>query len=215
MSLEIPKRFHRIWLGGKPMPELFQRWGESWTRLNPDWSMTTWTEENLPPTRFPDLVKQACHLSQRSNIYRYEILARYGGVYVDTDFECLKPIDPLLDDLSAFVCLKRDKRKRPGYRLLSAILGAVPGHPFIRRLVDGLPGRNPAKSLSMGSRYVTDCLDPSVKVLDSEVFDPLGCERARSHHSRGYPDAKQLFPDAYGVHYWTSLTIPLGFRRFQ
>ena len=32
-------------------------------------------------------------LGEKSDIFRYEILYRFGGVYVDTDFECIKPFE--------------------------------------------------------------------------------------------------------------------------
>ena len=32
-----------------------------------------------------------------------QVIERFGGVYVDTDFEALKSIDPLLKGLSFFV----------------------------------------------------------------------------------------------------------------
>lgn len=209
MSLKIPRMFHRIWLGGKPMPELFQQWGESWTRLNPGWTMTTWTEENLR-TRFPDLIARACHLSQRSNVYRYEILLDHGGIYLDTDFECLKPIDSLLDNVDAFVCLKKYGKNG---RLLNSILGAVPNHHFSRRLVDNLRSQDPAKPLSMGSLYATNHLasDPSgVKIFNPEIFCPI-------HHvevkrlGQYQLDAKQLYPNAYGIHHWSSTIFPSSF----
>ena len=31
----IPKVFHRVWLGGKPMPDHFVKWGEGWLAKHP------------------------------------------------------------------------------------------------------------------------------------------------------------------------------------
>ena len=32
---------------------------------------------------------QASNWGMKSDIFRYEILMKYGGVYIDTDYECL------------------------------------------------------------------------------------------------------------------------------
>ena len=36
-------------------------------------------------------------MAAKSDIFRYEICARFGGVYIDADFEPLRPIEPLLE----------------------------------------------------------------------------------------------------------------------
>jgi mannosyltransferase OCH1-like enzyme len=38
----IPRIFHRIRLGGTPMPTEFQSFGDSWAELHPDWEMWDW-----------------------------------------------------------------------------------------------------------------------------------------------------------------------------
>ena len=38
----------------------------------------------------------ARNLAERADVLRYEILRRHGGVYVDVDVECLRPLDDLL-----------------------------------------------------------------------------------------------------------------------
>jgi mannosyltransferase OCH1-like enzyme len=42
---------------------------------------------------------RASNFGEKSDIWRYEILFRLGGVYVDTDFECVRPFDSLLEVL--------------------------------------------------------------------------------------------------------------------
>ncbi len=39
---QIPKVFHRIWLGGTPLPDEHTRWGETWQTQHPDWQMRLW-----------------------------------------------------------------------------------------------------------------------------------------------------------------------------
>jgi inositol phosphorylceramide mannosyltransferase catalytic subunit len=44
----------------------------------------------------------------QSDIARYEILLQVGGVYIDTDFECLRNVEPLIDGIECFAAQERD-----------------------------------------------------------------------------------------------------------
>src|SRR5436190_16517529 len=98
----IPRIIHRVWLGAEPMPEDFRRYGESWRRHHPGWRMRLWTDEDLPELGDRRALERARHHAERANLVRYEVLRRFGGVYVDTDVECLRPIGPLLSGVRAF-----------------------------------------------------------------------------------------------------------------
>ena len=122
----IPRVFHPIWLGEGPFPYAVER--ESWHRFHPDWEHRLWTERDLPGDL--ELVEAANLLRQpaeRADILRLELLHRYGGVYLDADFECLKPVDPLLDGVSCFLGLLDSGR------VSNAVIGAVPGHPLLAK----------------------------------------------------------------------------------
>jgi len=199
----IPRVFHRIWVG-PAMPTLFETFGEGWQRLHPDWKMCLWTEAELPPLvnqRLYDAASDICPGFEgqfRSDLARFEILHRYGGVYIDTDFECLKPIDALLEDVDAFCAWEIQDEVAN-----NAIMGCVPGHPLLFDLVAGLPdrvsrlaGSRPAKMT--GPHYLTSVLrrHPDVKVFPEEWFYPVRCHQLdRLGHYDQYPDASCL-------HWW-------------
>jgi mannosyltransferase OCH1-like enzyme len=122
----IPHVFHQIWLGDAPFPYAVER--ETWHRFHPGWQYRLWTERDLPR----DLeLKEAANLlrqpAERADILRLELLHRHGGVYLDADFECLRPIDPLLDGVECFLGLLDSGR------VSNAVIGAVPGHPLLAR----------------------------------------------------------------------------------
>ena len=125
----IQKIFHRVWLGGKPMPEHFVRWGKGWLNAHPGWTMKTWTEAEIRKFENLDLLPKCSSFAQQADIVRYEALFREGGVYVDTDMECLRNIEPLIQDVDLFGCWQR-----PGI-LSNAIFGAAAGHPALAELV--------------------------------------------------------------------------------
>src|SRR5439155_22420530 len=85
----IPRILHQIWVGPDPLPEEFARYRETWLQRHPEWEHHLWTENNLPPDlRRPEAYERLRAPAERSDILRYEVLWRWGGVYGDADFEC-------------------------------------------------------------------------------------------------------------------------------
>ncbi len=90
----IPKKIHQIWLGNKKPPKNCLPWMKSWQKFNPDWEYILWDEESIKNLDIKDfnVYIKTINPGYRSDILRYIILNKYGGLYVDTDFECLKSI---------------------------------------------------------------------------------------------------------------------------
>ena len=133
--LLIPRVFHQIWVGPDPTPEEFITYRQTWLACNPGWELRLWTEENLPP----DLERREAYEklrvpAERADILRVEILFRFGGVYVDADFECLRPIEDLLDGTDFFVAYLKPNRVN------NAVIGSVARH----RVPVRIPGRSAA-----------------------------------------------------------------------
>ena len=127
----IPRILHHIWIGPDPLPDDQRPWIESWKRHHPDWEHRLWTEENLPedPVR-PEILERLRAPVERADILRLEILYRHGGVYLDGDLECLRPIDDVLEGQDFVgVCHK------PG-RITNTAIAAVPGHPLLERALE-------------------------------------------------------------------------------
>jgi inositol phosphorylceramide mannosyltransferase catalytic subunit len=126
----IPRIFHAIWLGPNEMPESHAVWMQGWRDAHPDWEFMLWTDENLPLLQCAHKYHESRNYAQRSDILRFEVLYRYGGVYLDTDMECLQPLDGLIAGLSGFTGLEKPDRPAQG------IVGAARGHPFLRLWLD-------------------------------------------------------------------------------
>src|SRR4051794_32072333 len=124
MTSRIPRKIHRVWLG-PAMPQQFVEFGRSWQRLHPDWELVTWGEDDLGWLANRAEFDEAARLTTKSNIARYEIIHREGGLYVDCDFEPLRPIDELLDGASLVV-----GEEHAGL-LSNGLFAAVPGHPTL------------------------------------------------------------------------------------
>lgn len=94
----IPKKIHYMWLGKKQIPANLQKCIDSWKRYCPEYEIVRWDENNY------DVGKHAyMRAAYEKGAYgfvpdyaRLDILYQHGGIYMDTDVEVIKNLDPLL-----------------------------------------------------------------------------------------------------------------------
>jgi mannosyltransferase OCH1-like enzyme len=111
---------------------------QSWRKYHPDWTYILWTDKEIAEFGLVNkkLFDSARNWGQKSDIARYEILCRMGGLYIDTDFECLKSFDILHDSLDFYTCCI--PAKDGGVEIINALIAACPGHPILKACVNGL-----------------------------------------------------------------------------
>jgi mannosyltransferase OCH1-like enzyme len=195
-SVSIPHIFHQIWVGPDPLPEEQRRYQESWLRHHPGWELRFWTEENLPSgLRRPEAAERLRSPAERANILRLELLWREGGVYVDTDFECLRSVEPLLGGAELVISLAK-----PG-RVNNAFMAAVPGHPLLDEALERLRPRTffGHDKAGTGTRFLDELLlgRPEVTFVAPELLYPQTDEQRRTayaihHMARSWKDPELL-----------------------
>jgi inositol phosphorylceramide mannosyltransferase catalytic subunit len=204
--MHIPCIFHQIWVGPDPFPDEFAEYQQTWLEHHPGWRLEFWTEETFPPAselRRPEAAERLRAPWERGDIFRLEILWKMGGVHVDTDFECLRPIEPLIDDTDFFIGLRK-----PG-RLNGALMGSTPGHPLLDLLLDEIRPRA-SYGMQMGAGTANDkdetgpgFLDrmllqrPEPKLIAPELFYPRTPDEIENayavhHRARAWKDAEGL-----------------------
>jgi mannosyltransferase OCH1-like enzyme len=197
----IPKIFHQIWLGPDAFPRAYIGYQRSWMRRHPDWELRLWTEDDLPDDlERKEIYERLRRPAERSDMLRFELLARHGGVYLDADFECLRSIEALLEGVT-FFCAYND----PG-RVNNAILGGVAGHPLAVRAIRELRPREtfgPVDKEGTGPLFLSRLVRefPDVTIFTEELFYPrTPADRtgayAVHHAARSWKDPADLALDA-------------------
>jgi len=128
----IPKVIHYIWLGGKQEPKILEKCKKSWKKYCPNYDIKRWDESNLNLDICP-YVRQAYDAKKyafASDFFRFDILYKEGGIYLDIDVELLKSLDPFLDN-QCFVGFESKGSINPGL-----IIGAERGNKDIKSLLD-------------------------------------------------------------------------------
>ena len=230
----IPKIFHYVWLGTATMHPLMVEWREKFAKLHPDWQIKIWREDaQLPPhmlscndeiieCRNPLYLAKCPTYAKRSDVWRYDILEQQGGVYMDTDFEPIKNLEPLLENQTAFagLCETRfgwDELNPKGFVKLEvgcSIMGNTPHHPWLQYLVEQTVYQDAMEPLSLAFPFITrsSFLFPTVHRFPVETFYPVSWDT----YARGGKRAhyKEVLPEGtYAVHRWSSNWFAEGLKK--
>lgn len=202
MTESIPRVFHQFWTGS-PLPSWAEKLSDRMLAVNPGWTRRIWTEESFLAEH--GMINRREYLdvkglSYKSDVARYEIIARHGGVYCDFDVIWIRPLESFVN--LAFDFVARESRAV----LNNGIFGCRKGSPFAWDLVGGLP-ESYAAERDLGGRpwqtgvgyfgKIAERHGPHLVRLPATVFHPYTVKEFRSADLFGHPTAA-------GIHFFNS-----------
>jgi mannosyltransferase OCH1-like enzyme len=184
---KIPKKIHYCWFGGNPIPVHLQKFIESWSKFCPDYEIIKWEESNydINKNRYMKQAYEAKKWGFVPDYARLDIIYNFGGIYLDTDVEIVKPLDDLLYD--EMFCGFESK----SHIAFGLGFGAVMEHPILKSMMeqyDKLNFLNEDGSLNLTAspQYQSEILSQygfklnneyqninGVAVYPTEVFCPI------------------------------------------
>ena len=132
----IPKVIHYCWFGGAPLPESARRCMQSWKTFCPDYEIIRWDESNFDfhANRYAQEAYERGKWAFVSDYARLKIVYDHGGIYLDTDVELVKPLDPLLEQ-EGFLGFQDASTVATGLGF-----GAAAHHPVIEAMLKDYEG---------------------------------------------------------------------------
>ena len=206
----IPKKIHYCWFGGKELPQSARRYMESWKKHCPDWEIIRWDESNFDIQKYP--FAEYCLKNQEwaflSDIVRLAVVYEYGGVYLDTDVEVLRPLDPLCDH-EAFYGFQLPEQLNTGHGF-----GAEAGHRTLKAMLDAYlslepdacgvyplipcPVLNTSPLVELGLKLDGSCQNISgARIYSLEYFNPYEYTTGRMRKTS----------DSYCIHWYSQSWI--------
>lgn len=199
----IPRVAHMIWLGGELPPHL-AKLVASFRVHHPRWKIRWWHEKELEEFGLTnaelfhsaDQIVAADSVYQlQSDIARYEILHRHGGLYVDCDYRWQRPLDPHLRRRTLVSGWEAQYRW-----VANGIIAATPRHPALAQAIKDIPerirNRHPSWRANRltGPHLWTPIARRHAHILHQRLLNPVpwhNPERADEPH-----------PNAVAVHLW-------------
>ena len=207
----IPKIIHYIWFGRGEYPEKVKECIDSWKRYLPDYKYMLWNEDTFDVnanafTREAYAQKKYAFVS---DYVRLCALSKYGGIYMDTDMEILKPVDPFLKER---LVLGTDDLGH-----ITAFMATEANHPLWKALIDRYSAMkfiNDDGSLNMvvnniyieeqlakyGYRVANEyqSLQEGIKVYPDQYFHVLNFMNGERH----------ITSNSYAIHWHTLTWLP-------
>ena len=134
----IPKIIHQTWKT-KDIPDNWKEAVKSCKTINNDYTHILWTDENMDKfvkEYYPylhNLYKSYKYNIQRCDVFRYLVLYKYGGIYLDMDIICKKKITEFLNYNLVLTYGTSWKSS-----FTNAFFMCIPENPFIKYCIDNL-----------------------------------------------------------------------------
>ena len=194
------KNIFQTWKSKTIHQPILKKWQESWKKYNPDFEYVLWDDDDnrkFITEHFPSFLEIYNSYNveiKRADAVRYFYLYKYGGVYADLDFECLKSFEPLVKDMyntDTDVIVgslgKMDSEKTFLHNIPNALMISKPGADFWKLVIGSLTNKksNPENSPELETgpvflktciRYYTNKNDISIDLYKKNIFEGIECD---------------------------------------
>ena len=179
----IPKIIHYCWFGRGKKPQQALDCIASWKKILPEYEIKEWNEDNFDLDRYP-YAREAYDnrkFAFVTDVVRLYALYNEGGIYMDTDVEVLKPLDPFLHHI-AFSGFENDTSIPTG------IMASEKDSVWAKENLDCYKGRHFVKP--DGSFDMTT----NVETITNHLLK-YGLKRNNSYQD--FPDLVTMYPKDY------------------
>lgn len=184
-SSNIPKIIHQLWIGSKPAPTNHM---DTWKNKNPEFEYIRWNETELQVRGIhlecSHRINEMEEINGKADIIRWELLYKYGGVFLDADSICIEPIDDVLMNCTSFAGWEQEQ-VRNGL-IATGTMGFPPKHPLVKGAIEWIKvncvnvektGKRAWQTVGPGllTRMYNTGLYKDLTIFPSYTFLPIHC----------------------------------------
>jgi mannosyltransferase OCH1-like enzyme len=205
--MNIPKILHQLWIGDiAPAPLNLMN---TWKDKNPEYEYIFWNEDRISkefnnrhvPHNYLEKIEDMEEINGKADMYRWLILKKYGGIFVDADMICIHPFTDKFLEKSWF-CWEQELIRRN--LCATTIMGFTPNHKIVNDCIEYITKsyiKGKPAWISVGPKLLTkkyheshDQIKNTVNIFPSYFFLP--------HHFTGL--RYNGHGKVYGTHFWGS-----------
>ena len=205
---QIPRIIHYFWIGGKEMPDDYKKNIETWYKWCPNYDIKLWNESNcnIEENKYAKEAYERGKYGFVPDYFRLKIVYEYGGIYLDTDVELLKPLDELLY-LTAYAGFEDNERVALGVGF-----GATKSFPILREMYEAYENVSFIKSdgslnTIASPVYQTEILkkhglrcDGRMQLVDNMTILPMNYLTVQSNHT----GRRYLTKNSFSIHKYSA-----------
>lgn len=132
---KIPKIIHQIWIGPKTPPLTLMN---SWKEKHPDYEYIFWNETEFQKRNLQlsclDKINLINEINGKADIIRWEILYKYGGIFIDADSICIEPFDEFFHENTGFASFENEICRKG--LVATGTMGFIPQHPICKDIIE-------------------------------------------------------------------------------
>jgi len=221
---QVPKILHFCWIDTNwdseqsQVPMRIVRIVNEWQKINRGWASIIWTN-SLIKRKFPTLFAELRKITVpawAANLVRYHVLAKYGGLYLDTDIEPINPLKDYMTQSSFTVC--EESREGKCLSACNAVIGVTLADATgVMQLVANAALKKSLKLLKTTSRFsygpgltgptfwsfAAFSKDSGFKVLLPETFYPCSWRDRSKCIKANFIDSKHVVAMHTWEHSWS------------
>lgn len=126
---KIPKIIHQLWIGPKPAPIVLMN---TWKEKNPSFTYILWNEEEFIKRDITfecqKRIDEIEEINGKADIMRWELLYKYGGVFIDADSICIESIDDEIMNKNSFAGWEQEEVRKG--LIATGTMGFPKKHPL-------------------------------------------------------------------------------------
>ena len=225
-SVIIPRIIHQVYEDMNGPSNDLRVISSSWKKFHPEWEYRFWNKdsiEDLLHSVFPEFLpvyRSYPYNVQRWDAIRYLILYHFGGLYADMDYECLEPLNLLLQD--ADCCMGLEPRihamqyNKP-FMVGNALMATTPAHSYFKQMIEYMIENQHTVFSDIEAWQIFESTGPfmttrnynnyhdkeQIKLLPDELIAPLCFQEVRMLVEGNHvDDIYRKIEKAYAIHYF-------------
>ena len=132
--MSIPKIIHQLWIGTKPAPIKLM---DTWKDKHPNFEYIYWNEEEFIKRNMTfkcqDKINEIEEINGKADIIRWEILYKYGGIFIDADSICIEPFDDEILSKQCFAGWEQEELRKG--LIATGTMGFPEKHPLVKTAI--------------------------------------------------------------------------------
>lgn len=200
----IPKLMHFVWIGDESKRP--DNCINTWKKLNPSYKVYVWGNKDLEKNKWVNTEHMAemykKELCGVADMMRYEIIHAHGGIALDADSYCVRPLEDWLLEPSE-IAVWESETLRQGLVSLNCI-GCLPKSPFFKQVIQNIKDKPTVVDReawqATGPQLLTDTWNQTkypLTIYPSHYFVPNHFA-GKPYEGTGQVFAKQYWASTHG-----------------